>query len=156
MKTSTKVAFSGRRPFRAGLRASLREVLETLLLDHDTAGTVSVVFVDDEEIRRVHREFFGEDSVTDVVTFPMRAAGSGGEDGGTGADPLDDDLLGEVLVSVDTARRESAERDLPLERELALYSIHGVLHILGYDDREPAARRQMKRMERRYLEKFPL
>ena len=154
MTTSVKIEFAGKRPLIGEPRSSLRVVLEKLVLDHSRVGTVSVVFVDDPEIQRVHRDFFGVDTPTDVVTFPSTNGEPSSSTDSTPDELLADGLLGEILVSVDTARREASARGLPLERELALYSIHGVLHILGYDDKEKAARQRMRRMERRYLERL--
>jgi len=146
------VEFAGKRPLSPKPRAKLREVITGLLDDHDRLGSVSVVFVDDDEIQALHRAFFDDDTPTDVVTFPLQDPQLA-PDSGTD-DPLEDELLGEIMVSVDTARREAETRGESLERELALYSIHGVLHILGYDDKESSARRRMRRMERRYLDRF--
>ena len=151
MTTSAKVQFAGKRSIVGERRSSLREVLEGLLFDHSRVGMVSVVFVDDTEIRRVHREFFGDDTPTDVVTFPTTDDKPTSFGDTVPRELLADGHLGEVLVSVDTARRQASSRGLALERELALYSIHGVLHILGYDDKDTAGRQQMRRLERRYL-----
>ncbi|MCC6738603.1 MAG: rRNA maturation RNase YbeY [Planctomycetia bacterium] len=94
-------------------------------------GPVDVHLVSDREIRRVNRERLGHDWATDVCTFPM------GERF----------LWGELVVSLDTARREARARRLPLARELALYVVHGVLHLRGLDDRSPAQRAAMRRAE---------
>ena len=144
-----EVNFLGKRPLGAGGKLALREVLERLLAEHGSTSGVNVCFVDDAEIRKLNRDYLGHDYATDVVTFPMRRAGESAE-----GDPLVDDLLGEGVVSVDTARRYAESRGVDLPRELALYAIHGVLHLLGYDDGEPAARRKMRRAERRYLDTF--
>jgi probable rRNA maturation factor len=60
-------------------------------------------------------------------------------------------LVGEVLLSADTARREAAARGHCAYHELLLYAVHGVLHLLGYDDHDPAGRRRMRRAERAAL-----
>ena len=145
--SSAGVNFLGKRPLRATQKASLRQALLLLLADHACSASVNVCFVDDEEIRALNRDYLGHDYVTDVVTFPMRSERVGVE-----GDPLDDELLGEVVVSVDTARRYSEDRGTDFPHELSLYAIHGTLHLLGYDDAAPADRRKMRRAERRYLE----
>lgn len=94
-------------------------------------GPVDVHLVSDRQIRRVNRERLGHDRATDVCTFPME----------------EEFLWGELVVSLDTARREARERGLPLARELALYVIHGVLHLRGLDDRSPAQRAAMREAE---------
>ena len=92
----------------------------------------------DAAIRRVNRERLGHDWATDVCTFPME-------------EPF---LWGELVVSTQTARREARQRGIPFERELALYVIHGVLHLRGLDDRTPAGRSRMRSAEARCLAKL--
>jgi probable rRNA maturation factor len=118
----------------------LRRTLLALLADHGAAGTLSVALVGDEEMRRLHRDFAGIDEATDVLSFPL--AGAGG---------VDDGVLGEVVVSTETALREARRRGLAPDREIALYAIHGTLHLVGHDDTDPARRRLMRRREREYL-----
>jgi probable rRNA maturation factor len=100
-------------------------------------GAVSVALVDDRAIRRLHRDHMGLDSATDVLAFPL-ADGPGG-------------LLGEVVASAETARREAAARGLAPADELLLYVVHGVLHLLGFDDHAAGDRRRMRAAERRAL-----
>lgn len=140
------IHFLGKRPLDAARKAALRQALLRLLEDHECSSSVNICFVDDEEIQQLNRDYLGHDYATDVVTFPMRT-----ERAVNGGDPLDDDLLGEVVVSVDTARRYSEDSGTDLSRELSLYAIHGTLHLLGYDDTSPADRKKMRRAERRYL-----
>lgn len=145
-----RILMSGRRALSAEARAALRRVLSGALREGGREGSVSIVFTGDDEIRALHRDFLGEDSATDVITFPLDDDGEGTVEGHQASD----DLLGEIVVSVDTARREAARRDLPLDRELSLYAIHGVLHLLGFDDHDVADRRRMRRAERRLLDRL--
>ena len=59
--------------------------------------------------------------------------------------------LGDLAISLETARRQAARRGHPLEREVALLAIHGILHLIGYDHRTPAQRRRMWRLQARLL-----
>lgn len=102
-------------------------------------GPLHVHVVSDREIRRVNRERLGHDWSTDVCTFPME-------------EPF---LWGELVVSLDTAKREAAERGIPVARELALYVIHGVLHLRGLDDHTGPQRQAMRRAEARSLARIP-
>ncbi len=157
MSSAARVLLSGKRPLAPAPRAALRRLIGELLVGHSAVGAVSIVFVDDDEIRAVHREFFGEDSATDVVTFPMDdgPAGRGDCEGESAVDdPPGGELLGEIMVSVETARRESVARGIPFEREVALYAVHGVLHLLGYDDVDAGDRRRMRRAEKRTIDRF--
>ena len=91
---------------------------------------LSVVVLSDEEIRQINREFLGHNFATDVLAFDLR------EDGQVGPD-------GEILVSIDHARREAGARSHGIADELLFYVAHGVLHLLGYDDHDPEERARM-------------
>lgn len=108
------------RPWLAGLVAALAPEAESF----------GVRFVSDREMRRVNRDFRGKDKATDVLSFP----------GGDGH-------LGDVMVSVPTARRQAAGAGHGVERELKVLLLHGVLHCLGYDHETDHG--EMERLERR-------
>lgn len=91
---------------------------------------VEISFVSDEAIAAVHGDFMDDPTPTDVITFHH----------------------GEILVSLDTAMRQGAEHGEPWERETALYVIHGLLHLAGWDDREEGQRREMHEVQGRILE----
>lgn len=100
---------------------------------------LSVLVVSDREMRRLNRVWRGRDRSTDVLSF-SQAEGEGGAPGG---------LLGDVVISVDTARRQAAERGVAVGKEADRLLIHGVLHLLGYDHEvSPAEARRMQRRER--------
>jgi probable rRNA maturation factor len=101
------------------------------------AGELSVVFVGDAEIARIHGDFLNDPTPTDVITFP--------------ADPAMD-FGGEIFVSADHAHAFAARKGLPFARELALYLVHGYLHLAGYDDLQPEKKRKMRRAEAKALE----
>jgi probable rRNA maturation factor len=120
-------------------RARLRSILAAAArAAGPLKGPVEIHLVTDAAIRRVNRERLGHDWATDICTFPMN-------------EPF---LWGELIVSMQTARREARERGIPFERELALYVIHGVLHLRGLDDRTAAARARMRAAESRALAKL--
>ena len=91
---------------------------------------VSVLLTDDVDIRQLNRDYRGIDAATDVLAFSMRE----GEDG-----DVNPSLLGDLVVSLETAARQAATTDGlggvcgPLETEIALLTVHGMLHLLGYD-----------------------
>ena len=98
-----------------------------------------MLLVSDREMRRLNRRWRGRDRTTDVLAFAQRE----------GADSAPDGLLGDVVISVDTARRQGAERGETLGREGERLLIHGLLHLLGYDhERSAADARRMQRRER--------
>ena len=86
---------------------------------------IEVSIVSDEEIARVHADFLGDPTPTDVITFHH----------------------GEILVSADTAARQGAEHGQDVDLELALYVVHGLLHLAGWEDHDPAEQTQMHRLQ---------
>jgi probable rRNA maturation factor len=109
--------------------------------------SLSVAIVDDARMAQLHLQFSGVPGPTDVLAFPMQD---------DGAPPIPDApvVLGEVVVSADTAAREAEARGLPFERELLLYVVHGTLHLLGYDDHDSAERARMHERQEELLEQF--
>ena len=98
---------------------------------------LSLLLVSDPVMRRLNRDWRRRDRPTDVLSFSQQEGG-GGAPGG---------LLGDVVISLDTARRQARERRAPLHDELERLLIHGVLHLLGYDHER--SREEARRMQRR-------
>jgi len=96
-------------------------------------GELSIVFVDDPEIARIHGDFMDDPTPTDVITFPADA---------------EMESAGEIIVSVDHARARAEELGEPFSHELSLYLVHGWLHLAGYDDRTKADRAAMRQAEK--------
>ncbi len=92
-------------------------------------SSVEVSLIGDEEIARVHGDFMGDPTPTDVITFHH----------------------GEILVSVDTAEREGAEHKNSVEEEVLLYLIHGLLHLNGHTDLVEPDREQMQSIQNEIL-----
>jgi probable rRNA maturation factor len=97
-----------------------------------------VLIVDDVENSRLHREHFGDATPTDVMSFP-----DGMPDPDSGCI-----RMGDLAVGLDVARRMADERGRPIEEEIALYVLHGALHLLGFDDIEDADRTDMWAVQR--------
>ena len=91
---------------------------------------IEISLVSDEDIARVHGEFLSDPTPTDVITFHH----------------------GEVLISLDTAQRQAPEHGETYEREVALYIIHALLHLAGWDDHEESEREQMHRTQSAILD----
>lgn len=124
---------------------------------------LSVIFVDEQAISDLNERFLDEAGPTDVLAFPLdddvapggRQPDEGGR--GPGAPPDLTDLppvLGDVVVCPAVAQRQADQRGLPVDEELALLVVHGVLHLLDYDHAEPAEADRMRRRERELLERF--
>tara|TARA_B110000003_G_scaffold201121_2_gene199751 strand:+ start:2903 stop:3334 length:432 start_codon:yes stop_codon:yes gene_type:complete len=115
------------------LESGWREIFE--ILHKIGKGVISdlelieITFLDDDEMARLHGEFLGDATTTDVITFDH----------------------GELLIGVETAERQSLEFETSIHREIALYGIHGMLHLAGFDDRDSL---KAKLMERRQKDLF--
>ena len=94
------------------------------------SAELSILFMDDEGIRGLNRDYRKKDMHTDVLSFPMRE----GEFG-----DMNPDLLGDVVISLDTAKRQAEGRGETLHQEVNLLLIHGILHLLGFDHEKSAA-----------------
>ena len=113
--------------------------LETLLADAQTAFAaakspeaplvslpeIEITIVDDADIARVHGDFLDDPTPTDVITFHH----------------------GEILISAETALRQGREHGQSLDHEAALYLVHGLLHLAGWDDHEETEAREMARLQ---------
>lgn len=141
MSVDVQVRYRRRRVDPARVRAL---ALHVLVAEGRADAGLSVVVVNDRRIAALHRQFLDVPGPTDVISFPL-------DD-----DPLPGEppLLGEVVVSADTAAREARARGLPFERELLLYVAHGTLHLLGYDDHAPRDRARMHRRQEALLARF--
>ncbi len=105
-----------------------------------------MVIVDDVQIREINRDYLQRDKPTNVISFAMQ------EGEGAGLNPQ---LLGDVVISADTAARDAAEAGVSFESELYFLLLHGILHLLGYDH-ERGTEEQARVMEAREREIFAL
>ena len=94
--------------------------------------TVSLVLVDDSRISELNRQFLHRSGPTDVMAF------EGGEE---------EELAGEIIISIETAARQAHQEGHNLDRELCILAVHGLLHLLGYDDATPGGRAQMNQLQ---------
>ncbi|GBD09818.1 Endoribonuclease YbeY [Candidatus Thermoflexus japonica] len=122
----------------AGLRRAARAVLRRHGLEDRAALTVALV--DEETIRRLNRIYRGIDAPTDVLSFPARVE-----------IPPGIRYLGDVVIAFPYAVRQAQQEGHPLDGELALLTVHGVLHLLGYDHETGPERRRMWAIQREIL-----
>jgi probable rRNA maturation factor len=110
--------------------------------------------VRDPEMRALNREHRHKDAPTDVLSFPLYEPDAFERRGRTRprAAVAGERMLGDIVISVDTAREQAAQYDAPLEREVERLLIHGVLHLCGHDHLQAGERRVMEREERRLAE----
>jgi probable rRNA maturation factor len=102
------------------------------------------VLTDDETIRALNRDYRDADAATDVLSFALA---------GPRAihDPASAVFLGEIYISLDTARAQARAARRPIAREVAHLALHGILHLLGHDHPTRAARRRMASLESRLM-----
>lgn len=109
-------------------------------------GELSVVLCDDAFITPLNRDWRQKDRPTDVLSFAQRE--------GEEADP-DDPVLGDVIISLETAARQAEERGHSLDHEARVLLVHGVLHLLGYDHEVDEEAEEMEALERELLAELP-
>ena len=133
-----EVTVSNAHPERRVAAPAVRRLVRGLLRkERRRHGAVSVVFAGDALSRRMNRSFLSHDRPTDVLSFSL---GEG------------QNLEGEIYVNLDRAARQARRYRVSAANEVARLVIHGVLHLLGYDDKAAAAARRMKYCEDRYVE----
>ena len=132
---------------------ALARVVERLLAEIGESGSsVSLTLVRDRAMRELNREHRGKDGPTDVLSFPIFAPDAFDRSGRTRPIAVDrgpERMLGDIVVSVDTAARQAADYDAPLEREVQRLLIHSVLHLAGHDHLVPDEQQVMEAEERR-------
>ena len=127
-----------------------RAVRSALRAEGVSEGTVTVLLTDDERIRELHRRYMGVDTPTDVLSFGARA-----EDSSFVLPPEAASYLGDVVISVPCAAWRAAQEGHSLAMELRVLAIHGVLHLLGYDDRTETERAAMWKRQDEILKELP-
>jgi probable rRNA maturation factor len=114
--------------------------------DFPYSAEVSIVLTTDEHIHELNRDYRGKDKPTDVLSFQQL------EEDDLRGQPDEPVILGDVVISVETASRQAAERHWTLDDELALLAAHGMLHLLGYDDETDEGADEMREHEKAVLE----
>lgn len=125
-------------------KSRLREKTRKLLKDLGISpAELSILLVDDRQIRKLNRSWRKKNRPTDVLSFAQRE--------GKGADPRDP-LLGDIVISVERAKAQAKQAGHPLDQEMDLLLVHGLLHLLGYEhERGGKAAAQMRFREKKLL-----
>src|SRR6476659_10198412 len=112
---------------------------------------LSILLVDIDYMAELNHRWMGSDGPTDVLAFPMDEGSVDHGPGESGAEPA---LLGDIVLCPDVATRQAAEAGHAAPAELALLTVHGTLHLLGYDHAEPDEEREMFGLQARLLESW--
>ena len=123
-------------------RGLMRQVARAVL-DGESVGDyeISLAFVDNPTIHNLNKRYLDHDEPTDVLSFPL-------------SEPNARKLSGELVIGAEVALREAQQRGHDVQAELALYVIHGLLHLCGLDDQTEAAAAEMRSKERHYLQEL--
>lgn len=118
-------------------RPRLREIVRQVMAEEDIKDyEISLAFVDNPTIHGINKRFLEHDEPTDVITFPYSSGKV---------------LVGELVIGVEVALEQARVGGHEVDAELALYVIHGLLHLVGYDDKDAHDRKQMRVRERYHL-----
>jgi probable rRNA maturation factor len=125
-------------------RARLRQTVQTVLAGEGiTDAEISLAFVDNATIQQLNQRYLQHNEPTDVLSFPLSEANA-------------HRLAGELVLGAEVAQSQATSRGHDVQAELALYVIHGLLHLCGLDDKTADGAAQMRRQERHYLQKLGL
>jgi probable rRNA maturation factor len=110
-------------------------------------GELSIVLGTDDFIQGLNRDYRSKDEPTDVLSFAMQEETESEWDSGA----IDENVLGDVVISLETAARQAREQGHVLHTELQVLLVHGILHLLGFDHLEPEEAVEMRTEEDRLL-----
>ncbi len=116
-----------------------RSSVKILRILESEDSELSLTFVDNAGIADINRQYLGRNYPTNVIAFSMNEGKFG---------DVNPDILGDIIISTETALRDAEAGDLSLEDELDYLIIHGVLHLLGYDHELPGEAKKMKEKEK--------
>lgn len=98
---------------------------------------LNVIFVNDKRIYEINKKYLGHDSTTDVISFNLNEE--------------DQDIEGEIYISIDTARKQAKEYNVSFLNEILRLVAHGALHLVGYADNTKREREEMHLLENKYI-----
>lgn len=125
------------------LRGAIEGICHDVLHAHQVKSySISITFVDDNRISVLNRQALGREGATDVIAFDLSEEG------------LVLERVGDIYISVDQARKNSAELSIEEDEELIRLVVHGLLHVLGYTDSTPTARKEMSKIQEAYVKRF--
>ena len=116
-----------------------------------TQSDLTILFVDPDPIAELHERWMSLEGPTDVMSFPMDELRPGGRPDAPDPGPA---MLGDIVLCPEFAAKQAEAAGHSLGQELALLTVHGVLHLLGYDHAEPEEEKEMFALQRRLLEEW--
>ena len=122
-----------------GWRKVKKLVDEIVKSEGKISGEINFIITSDNYLRTLNNEFLQHDYFTDVISFDYSSG---------------DNIAGEIYISEDTVRRNSTEYNVAFDTEMLRVMIHGVLHLVGYDDKTANQKQEMRRLEDKWLKLF--
>ena len=123
-------------------KLKLKSLAKAVLTEEGVAqAEINIIFVDDSYIIKLNQEFLNKNETTDVISFNLEESDS-------------DFLEGEVYANADQIKRQAEEYEVTFQNELHRIVIHGVLHLIGYNDHTPLEKKNMTEKENHYLTLF--
>ena len=122
------------------IRKITKEILN--IENQSIDGQINIVFVSNKYIHSLNKQYLGHDYPTDVISFPLEVK--------------ENYIEGEVYISLEQAAKQAKDFQAPFEEESWRLVVHGILHLLGYDDQLNDEKKMMTKKENYYLQKFEL
>lgn len=120
---------------KEGMLELLKQVIITAAeLEGYSGGEVSIAFVSNQQIKELNNKYRDKDEATDVLSFP-----------------IDEEMLGDIIISASRAAEQAVDYGHTLKRELAYLTVHGMLHLFGYDHHSQEEKKEMRQKEERVL-----
>ena len=117
-------------------KKKVTEAVKRVLKEENiNTASINIIFLDDNEIRKMNNKFLRHDYPTDVISFNFD----------------EDELAGEIYIGAETAKRQANEYNVSLTNEIKRLSVHGALHLIGYDDASDEERLKMRELENKYI-----
>ena len=116
-------------------------IYSTLIYESKELSNINIIFCSDGYLHRMNVEYLNHDTLTDVITFPY-------------SDPKETEIEGDIFISIDRVSENAQKFSVSLNTELYRVIIHGVLHLIGYQDKTPAKKKIMTSKEDEYLGKI--
>ena len=127
------------------VKSLVRRAIEEAAAAVSTSGAeLAIVLTNDSAIRLLNRDWRGTDAATNVLSFPARSSG--------GESPL----IGDIVLAYETVAREAHDQGKPFAHHVAHLTVHGFLHLSGYDHRRSKDANEMEQLERKILRRLAI
>ncbi len=134
---SSKLEIINLQKFHRVNKNKIKELVQGVLKAEAADAEINVVLVDNKKIKEMNNAFLGHNYATDVLSFAYEKE-----------EKQKNNVAGEIIISVETAARLARRQERAVDGELALYLTHGLLHLLGYNDKKKADAKKMHQRER--------